>query len=414
MKRNGLHDQLFADPAGSGTGVWAPWRRYTIVLLLVACAAAARLSLLPQEPLYGYLLFYLAVIAAGLLAGTGPIVFAAVLSLCAGDYFFAAPHAWFDSDRVLPAVLFILYCIVVYVLRRRTMDDRAQAHSSRRLLQSIFESNPDALLILDAERTIVMANRQAAVLLGHEQSELNGRRFESLVPDRLRANHALSQAALRRQAGARAAQPQESLILRKDGQEIEVEINVKPMRADHGPLIACTMRDIRARNRAEAELRISATAFESNDGIVVTDDRGVIQRINQAFTRISGYGMADLVGRSTDLLRSSRHDQEFYRAILDAIRESGGWQGEVWARRRNDEEYPVWLNISVVRDKDGRITHYVGSHSDITERKQAEEALLKAGALQRAIFNSANFSSIATDAKGVIQIFNVGAERMLG
>src|SRR6185437_1308639 len=117
------------------------------------------------------------------------------------------------------------------------------------------------------------------------------------------------------------------------------------------------------RNRAEAELRISATAFESNDGIVVTDELGVIQRINQAFTRISGYGMADLVSRSTDVLRSSRHDQEFYRAI----RESGGWQGEIWARRRNGEEYPVWLNISVVRDKDGRITHYVGSHSDITE-----------------------------------------------
>ena len=108
-------------------------------------------------------------------------------------------------------------------------------------------------------------------------------------------------------------QPQESLILRKDGQEVDVEINVKPIRTEHGPLIACTLRDIRARNRAEAELRISATAFESNDGIVVTDELGVIQRINQAFTRISGYGMADLVSRSTDVLRSSRHDQELYR-----------------------------------------------------------------------------------------------------
>ena len=373
MKRTSLHDQLFADLDNAGTAAWAPWLRYSIVLLLVLCASCVRLFLLPPEPEFGYLPFYLAVVLAGLLPGTGPIVFAAIASLCVGDYFFAPPHLWFGGDRELPSVLFFLYCIVVYVLRRRTVDDRMQSRASRRLLHSIFESNPDALLILNAERIIIMANRQATVLLGYEHGGLNGSKFETIVPDRLRSSHALLQSAMRKKPGARPpAQQQESLVLRKDGQEVDVEINVKPVRTDHGPLIACTLRDIRARNRADAELRISATAFESNDGIVVTDDQGVVQRINQAFTRISGFMLADLVGRTTDMLRSARHDPEFYRAILEHIRDTGGWQGEMWARRKTGEDYPVWLNISVVRDKDGKVTNYVGSHADITERKQAE------------------------------------------
>ncbi len=372
MKRNSPNTQLFADLTQAQGPGWAPWLRYGAALLLVACAALARLYLLPPQPEYGYLSFYLAVMLAGLLQGTGPITFASILCFLTGDYLYVTPHVWLGAGRELPTVLFLLFCVVVFVLRRRNEHDRNQARASRRLLHSIFESNPDALLIIDIDRVIVMANRQAAVLLGYEQGELQGRKFETVVPDRMRASHALLQPSLRKAGGKAPAQPQESLILRKDGQEIDVEFNVKPVRTDHGVLVACTLSDIRARNRAEAELRISATAFESNDGIVVTDAKGVIQRINQAFTQISGFSLADLVGRTTDMLRSSRHDNEFYAAILDEIRKSGGWQGEMWAKRRSGEEYPVWLNISVVHDKEGRVTHFVGSHSDITERKQAE------------------------------------------
>ncbi len=350
-----------------------PWQRYLIVAAMVVCATLIKLYLLPQRLEFGYLPFYLVVLLAGMLQGTGPIAFSAVASLCAGDYFFDASHTWFGMGRELPTAFFILYCVAVYSLRRRAVLDGTRAKSNRLLLESIFESNPDALLILDTDRVIVMANRQVAVLLGYEQDELIGSGFETLLPERLRAGHALSQSLTANKADSRSDdEPQENLVLRKDGQAVEVEINIKPVRTEQGSLIACTMRDIRARNRAEAELRISAAAFESNDGIVVTDAQGVIQRINQAFTRISGFGMADLEGRTTDMLRSSRHGSEFYGVIADGIRKSGGWQGEIWALRKSGEEYPAWLNISVVRDKDGKVTHYVASQADITERKQAE------------------------------------------
>ena len=82
--------------------------------------------------------------------------------------------------------------------------------------------------------------------------------------------------------------------------------------------------------------------------------------------------------------------------------------------RKDGSRFPAVVSVTALRGDDGVIIGYLLIGTDNTARKEAEEALLKAGALQSAIFNSANFSSIATDAKGVIQIFNVGAERMLG
>jgi len=134
-------------------------------------------------------------------------------------------------------------------------------------------------------------------------------------------------------------------------------------------------RDISERKLAEAELRIAAVAFDSLEGMMVTDAEGKILRINHAFTQISGYGAADLVGRSPRMLRSDRHSPAFQRAIWERVRESGGWQGEIWSRRKNAMVYPEWLTISAVKGDNGVVTHYVTTHHDITERKIAEERI---------------------------------------
>ncbi|CAD6542913.1 EAL domain-containing protein [Paraburkholderia sabiae] len=126
---------------------------------------------------------------------------------------------------------------------------------------------------------------------------------------------------------------------------------------------------------SEAELRIAAVAFDSLEGMMVTDAGGTILRVNSAFTKCTGYSAEDVIGRNPRLLSSGRHDAAFFREMWETIRRVGGWQGEIWDRRKNGEIYPKWLTITAVKADDGRVTHYIGTHYDITERKLAEEQI---------------------------------------
>lgn len=125
----------------------------------------------------------------------------------------------------------------------------------------------------------------------------------------------------------------------------------------------------------EAALRIAAIAFEAEVGMMVTDEHAVIIRVNQAFTRITGYSPTDAIGKNPSLLQSDRQNAEFYRQMWASLRLNNSWQGEIWNRRKNGEIYPEWLNISAVLGTDGIVTNYVGSFIDITQRKQAEEEI---------------------------------------
>ncbi len=136
-----------------------------------------------------------------------------------------------------------------------------------------------------------------------------------------------------------------------------------------------TTTDVTERKRTEEQLRIAAAAFESQEGMVVTDARGIVLRVNRAFTLTTGYAPEDIVGRTPGILQSGYHDAEFFRAMWEKITLTGSWQGEIWDRRKNGEIYPKWLTISAVKDAQGLVTHYIGTHFDITERKKAEERI---------------------------------------
>ncbi len=116
-------------------------------------------------------------------------------------------------------------------------------------------------------------------------------------------------------------------------------------------------------------------AFEVPHGVMITDGRGVIERVNPAFTRITGYGAGEVVGRNARLLQSGRHDRAFYAAMFGAVRATGWWQGEVWNRRKSGEVYPEWLTVSAVHDDRGALAHYVGTMQDISLRKSREQAI---------------------------------------
>ncbi|WP_211453183.1 bifunctional diguanylate cyclase/phosphodiesterase [Collimonas antrihumi] len=165
--------------------------------------------------------------------------------------------------------------------------------------------------------------------------------------------------------------------VRKDGSVFWLSISWAPICDAKGAFTGfrTSGRDITERKQAEAELRIAAVAFDSREGMMVTDAECRILRINSAFTDSTGYTAAEVVGQTPRMLQSGRHDPAFYREMWDAIHNSGGWQGEIWDRRKNGEVYPKWLTISAVTGDDGVVTHYIGTHHDITERKISEERI---------------------------------------
>ncbi|MFZ4540078.1 putative bifunctional diguanylate cyclase/phosphodiesterase [Propionivibrio sp.] len=133
--------------------------------------------------------------------------------------------------------------------------------------------------------------------------------------------------------------------------------------------------DITQRKRDEAELRLAATAFESQECIVITDDHQVILRVNQAFLETTGYAAEEVMGKTPSLLKSGRHGSDFYRQMWQSIKTTGNWSGEAWNRRKSGDIYPVWLTITAVKNEEGKVTHFVGAQTDITEQKRAQDKI---------------------------------------
>ena len=126
------------------------------------------------------------------------------------------------------------------------------------------------------------------------------------------------------------------------------------------------------RRAKEADLRMAAVSFESQQSLMIMDAEGVILRVNKAFTKDTGYAAHEVVGRTPGLFQCGRHDADFYRDMLAAMECSGAWQGEIWFRQKGGESREKWLSISAIRDDDGQISHYACAHADITERREME------------------------------------------
>ena len=133
--------------------------------------------------------------------------------------------------------------------------------------------------------------------------------------------------------------------------------------------------DITERRHAEEQLRIAAAAFESQEGMMVTDANQTILRVNRAFTRLTGYEADEAVGKRPSLFKSGFHKAGFYKDMWDCIHRIGMWQGEIWVRHKDGQVVPRWLTISEVKSAEGAVTHYIGTQYDISERKQAEKRI---------------------------------------
>jgi diguanylate cyclase (GGDEF)-like protein/PAS domain S-box-containing protein len=254
------------------------------------------------------------------------------------------------------------------ISRRKHMEKTLRHHAA------IVESSEDAIIGKSLEGTITSWNRGAEHVFGYRREEALGQHISLIVPPQCHEESSRTLDEIRKDVAPKHYQ---TVRQRKDGSLIDISVAVAPLHDATGKVVGASKvaRDISEQKRLEQEMRIAATAFEAYEGMMITDADKIILRVNQAFIASTGYAADEVVGQHVRIMSSGRHDAAFYADMWQTINRNGSWQGEIWNRRKNGEVYPEWLTITAVKNAEGVTTHYVGTHTDITSRKAAEDEI---------------------------------------
>ena len=243
------------------------------------------------------------------------------------------------------------------------------------LLAAALEASADSIIITDIDGCIVWANPAMSRLSGYKYTELIGETphlWNSLSQDKVLFDE------LWKTILSGETWKSELINCKKNGEEYLEEQTITSVLNDHGEIshFVAIKRDITERRKSDAKNLQAAQVFEhSIEGILICDSQNNIIRINPAFSKITGYSEADIIGKKPNILKSGQHDDQFFAEMWTALNQNGVWQGEVWNRRKNGEIYPELLTISTLKDSSDSIVEYIAIFADISDRKQDEEQI---------------------------------------
>ncbi|PPD19175.1 MAG: diguanylate cyclase [Methylobacter sp.] len=250
---------------------------------------------------------------------------------------------------------------------------RWQAHASEEAIRVseeryrlLLNHSPVGIFHFDKELSITYCNEHVAEILHKPTEDITGTKLPSW------ADAAIIPTLISTLTG-RTASYEGPYSNSPDSVNRWIDMSCAPSLNVQGEIIGgiAVIRDSSERKQVEEMLRIGAVAFESQTGIMVTDADSKILRVNQAFTKMTGYSAEEIVGKTPAILGSGRHGQAFFHTMWDDLRSAGFWQGEIWNQHKNGLVSAEWLTISAVTAPGGKITHYVGAYSDITQNKDA-------------------------------------------
>jgi diguanylate cyclase (GGDEF)-like protein/PAS domain S-box-containing protein len=261
----------------------------------------------------------------------------------------------------------------------QTLRSRADHEASLTALKVQVEKNivllrnaSDGIHIFDYDGNNIEVSDSFCMMLGYTREEMIGMNVSqwdtNMSYDKLMSD-------IRLQFKQKNRNLFETRHRRKDGTIIEVEVSSFPLDLEGKPVLFNSSRDISERKQAEHQLQIAATAFESQEGMIITDANSQILRVNQAFMAITGYTADEVIGKNPKILSSGRQDSNFYAAMWEKINSTGFWDGEIWDRRKNGEIFPEYLSITAVKNKAGLTTNYVATLTDLTQRKADEDKI---------------------------------------
>ncbi len=245
-----------------------------------------------------------------------------------------------------------------------------------RFSEALIDNMASITVVLDEQRNVVRFNRAAEAVSGRTEAEVLGQSYWSLlVGDDERAE---LQAIFSRVAAGEGPIQHESHWITVAGRKRIIRWTRTVVTDDRGEVryFIANGIDVTEIKADEAELRLAASVFRNtSEAVVVADAEAHILSVNPAFTELTGYTASEVVGKNPRLVKSGRHDQQFYRTMWTDLLATGEWRGEIWNRRKNGETFLAWQTISAVRDDSGSIIRFVSVFSDITELHLKDEQL---------------------------------------
>ncbi len=265
------------------------------------------------------------------------------------------------------------------ITERREAEEALRASEAR--YRAVAESANLGIVTTDSGGRIVSWNRGAEVMFGFTESEMLGRLLAELMPRRYREPRLLEL----QQMQAKGGPPPSGTVVelegrRKDGTDFQLELSLAKWEVAEGWFITAMMMDITGRRHTEASLLLQSAALNAAaNAIVITDREGTIVWANPAFTTLTGYSAEEAIGANPrDLLRSGRHEPEFYARMWETILGGGVWQGEMTNRRKDGSLYPERMVITPVRTPDGEASHFIAIKEDLTAEKALQGQLIQA------------------------------------
>jgi diguanylate cyclase (GGDEF)-like protein/PAS domain S-box-containing protein len=253
-----------------------------------------------------------------------------------------------------------------------TLTQQMRLNESETHLRTIINSEPECIKIVDAKGHLIEMNPAGLAMLEADSlAQLSGQ----YVLDVIAPEYRTAFTEMHKRVIAGASEEMEFEVIGLKGGRRWLETHAVPLEENGSIVHLAVTRDITERKLAEAELRIAEIAFESQEGILVTDANSKILRVNKAFTNITGYSAEEAIGQTPKLLSSGKQDKAFYNAMWSSITALGEWEGEIWNRRKTGEIYPEHLTITAVKDATGTLCNYVATLTDITMSKAASDEI---------------------------------------
>lgn len=257
----------------------------------------------------------------------------------------------------------------IYLAEQMTQDLR----QTKSELECTLNAIPDVLFDLDIEGRYLGYHTKMESLLVKPAHELMGKKISDVLPKKAAeiCTNAIYEASIKGMSFGH----QIEILVDDELHWFELSVAKREDSSEQNSHFIMISRDITERKIASNQLSIAAIAFESQEGMFITDAKKIIIKVNRSFSFITGYDAGDVIGKPANILKSERQDRHFYTSMWDSINHTGSWLGEIWNRRKNGELFPCQLNISAVKDANNEVTNYVATIIDITDSKAASDEI---------------------------------------